>query len=212
MRGSFTGTGPMRRAAWTTIYRARAFEYALAQAEPGNTVKVAEGIYDMAGVDPESFLFGIRKASGGYSEGDHFQIQDPDAHRTILVGVDARYRHLAKQGFKWSADRASAALGIIDNSPAAALQSTQAVPSTCVQGFAGQFPCRNVDFLAQIPLSAFSSRPASAANVWGFVDLNDNREYAVIGCAMAPQSWMSAIPRIRARSPRWLGICRRGAK
>ena len=27
----------------------------------------------------------------------------------------------------------------------------------------------------------FSSRPASAANVWGFVDLNDNREYAVIG-------------------------------
>lgn len=68
-------------------------QYALAQAEPGNTVKVAEGIYDMAGVDPESFLFGIRKASGGYSEGDHFQIQDPDAHRTILVGVDARYRH-----------------------------------------------------------------------------------------------------------------------
>lgn len=157
-------------------------QYALAQAEPGNTVKVAAGIYDMLGVDPESFLFGIRKASGGYSEDDHFQIQDPDAQRTILVGVDARYRHaMAKQGFKWSADRASAALGIIDNSPAAALQSTQAVASTCVQGFAGQFPCRNVDFLAQIPLSAFSSRPASAANVWGFVDLNDNREYAVIG-------------------------------
>lgn len=157
-------------------------QYALAQAQPGNTVKVAEGIYDMTGVEPESFLFGTLKAAGGYSEDDHFQIQDPDARRTILVGVDVSYRGaMEKQGFKWAADYASAALGIIDNSPAAALQSTQAAVSTCVQGFAGQFPCRNVDFLAQIPLNGFSSRPASAANVWGFVDLNDNREYAVVG-------------------------------
>jgi choice-of-anchor B domain-containing protein len=50
-----------------------------------------------------------------------------------------------------------------------------------VQGLASQFPCRNLDFQAQIPLSGFSSRPVSAANVWGFVDLNDNREYAVLG-------------------------------
>jgi choice-of-anchor B domain-containing protein len=35
--------------------------------------------------------------------------------------------------------------------------------------------------LAQIPLTQFSSGPVSAANVWGFVDLNDNREYAVVG-------------------------------
>ena len=84
-------------------------QYALAQAQPGNTVKVAEGIYDRAGVEPESFLFGIRRAAGGYSEGDHFQIQDPEAHRTILVGVDVRYRQaMEKQGFKWAADRASA--------------------------------------------------------------------------------------------------------
>jgi choice-of-anchor B domain-containing protein len=156
--------------------------YALEQAQSGNTVKVAEGIYDMTGLDPENFLFGTRKAAGGYSEDDHFQLQDPDAHQTILFGVDARYRHaMQKQGFKWAADRAAAELGIIDNSPAAALQATQAAASTCVQGLAGQFPCRNVDFLAQIPLSVFSTRPTSAANVWGFVDLNDNREYAVIG-------------------------------
>jgi choice-of-anchor B domain-containing protein len=157
-------------------------QFALSQAEAGNTVRVAEGIYDMSGVDPESFLFGVKKATGGFSEEDHFQRQDPEAHRTILVGVDARYRHaMAKQGFKWAADRASASLGVIDDSPAAALQATQAVPSTCAQGFAGQFPCRNVDFLAQIPLGGFSTQPASAANVWGFVDLNDNREYAVVG-------------------------------
>lgn len=157
-------------------------QFALAQAEAGNTVKVAEGIYDMTGVDPESFLFGPRKAAGGYSEEDHFQAQDPDAHQTILFGVDERYRQpMEKQGFKWAADRASATAGIIATTPAVALQSVQVAPSNCVQGFAGQFPCRNVDFLAQIPLNRFSSQPTSAANVWGFVDLNDNREYAVIG-------------------------------
>lgn len=157
-------------------------QYALAQAEPGHTVKVAEGVYDMTGVDPESFLFGVRKAAGGYSEEDHFQTQDPDAHQTIVYGVDERYRQpLEKQGFKWATDRAAALLGNIATTPAVALQAAQAVPSNCVQGFAGQFPCRNVDFLAQIPLSRFSTQPTSAANVWGFVDLNDNREYAVIG-------------------------------
>jgi choice-of-anchor B domain-containing protein len=157
-------------------------QFALAQAEAGNTVKVAEGIYDMTGVDPESFLFGLRKAAGGYDEEDHFQVQDPDAHQTILIGVDERYRQpMEKQGFKWAADRASATAGVIATSPAAALQVVQGAASNCVQGFAGQFPCRNVDFLAQMPLSRFSSQPTSAANVWGLVDLNDNREYAVIG-------------------------------
>src|SRR5687767_7539999 len=119
----------------------KSIQHALLQAEAGHTVKVAEGIYDMSGVDPESFLFGVRKAAGGYSEEDHFQSQDPDAHQTILIGVDERYRQpMAKQGFKWAADRASAVLGRIGTNIAAALQATQAVPSTCVQGFAGQFP------------------------------------------------------------------------
>jgi choice-of-anchor B domain-containing protein len=157
-------------------------QFALGQAQAGNTVKVGAGIYDMSGVDPESFLFGTNKAAGGYREDDHFHDSDPDANRTILIGVDARYRSaMAKQGFTWAADRASAERGLVDTTPAPALQSVQSAVTTCSQGFAGQFPCRNVDFLAQIPLNSFSTQPVSAANLWGFVDLNDNREYAVIG-------------------------------
>src|SRR5262245_30883531 len=155
-------------------------QYALAQAEPGHTVKVAEGIYDMSGVDPETYLFGINKAAGGYAEG--FHSYDPDAHPTILVGVDPRYRAaMARQGFKWAENRAAAEAGLIDDSVADALQKTQFAPVSCVQGVAGQFPCWNVDFQAQIALNQFSTQPASAANLWGFVDLNDMREYAVIG-------------------------------
>jgi len=160
----------------------RSIQYALAQAEPGNTVKVAAGIYDMSGVEPESFLFGVVKAQGGYLEVEHFQLQDPERNPTILVGVDPRYRQaVMRLGFQWAADMASAQQEIVDNSPAPALQATQFVPMNCVQAFAGQFPCRNVDFQAQIALNQFSSQPTSAANVWGLVDLNDNREYAVVG-------------------------------
>ncbi len=160
----------------------RNIQFALEMAEPGNTVKVAAGIYDLSGVDPESFLFGVNHAQGGYEPGGHFEHQDPDAYPTILVGVDPRYRQaMMHLGFKWAADLASAQLGIVDDSPAAALQATAIAPESCVQGLAGQFPCRNVDFQSQISLNQFPSRPVSAANVWGFVDRNDGREYVVVG-------------------------------
>jgi choice-of-anchor B domain-containing protein len=160
----------------------RSIQFALAAARAGNTVKVAAGIYDMSGVDPESYLFGVKQAQGGYQPGGHFDGQDPETYLTILVGVDPRYRQaLMSHGFKWAADIASARLGIVDDSPAPALQATAITAIDCVQGFAGQFPCRNVDFISQISLNQFASQPGSASNVWGFVDLNDNREYAVVG-------------------------------
>ncbi len=80
-----------------------------------------------------------------------------------------------------------------------ALQQAQAAPAACVQGMAGQFPCRNLDFQSQIPLAQFSSRPVSAANVWGFVDLNDNREYAVVGTAQRHRDRRGHGPRESAR-------------
>ncbi len=39
-------------------------QYALAQAEPGNTLKVGAGIFDLRGVDPETFLHGPVHALG----------------------------------------------------------------------------------------------------------------------------------------------------
>ena len=157
-------------------------QYALEQAGPGNTIKVSAGVYDVTGLDPERFLFGANHAQGGYEPGGHFEEWDPEAYPTILVGVDRKYRlQMMHLGFKWAADLASANLGIVDDSPADALQATARAAEDCVQGSAGQFPCRNVDFLAQIPLNEFTSQPTSAANVWGFVDLNDDREYAVVG-------------------------------
>lgn len=157
-------------------------KYALAQAEPGNTAKVGAGVFDMSGVDPESFLYGPIRATGGYSDDDHYVESRPQQVRSIITGVDEKYRNaLAVRGFYWAASTAAAARGEAVLGGGTALQAEQALAATCTQGVAGQFPCRNLDFQSQITLAQFSSHPVSAANVWGFVDLNDNREYAVVG-------------------------------
>jgi choice-of-anchor B domain-containing protein len=156
--------------------------YALRRAEPGNTVKVGAGTFDLSNIDPETYLHGPIHATGGYDGVDHFTASRPLEVRSIAVGVDARYRHaLAVRGFHWAASAAAAARGEVSFGAGPALQAQAAVPASCTQGAAGQFPCRNLDFQSQIALAQFSSRPISAANVWGFVDLNDNREYAVVG-------------------------------
>src|SRR5687768_6698769 len=67
--------------------------YALAQAEPGNTVKVGAGVFDLSGIDPESYLHGAIHATGGYDEADHYLESRPAAVQSVIVGVDARYRN-----------------------------------------------------------------------------------------------------------------------
>ena len=155
--------------------------YALTQAAPGNTVKVGAGIFDMTGIDPESFLHGPVHAAGGYDELDHYTESRPLQVRSIVTGVDARYRHtLAVRGFYWAESAAAARRGVVSfDGPA--LQAVSAAAAPCTQGSAGAFACRNLDFQSQLPLAQLSTVPVSAANVWGFGDRNDNREYAVLG-------------------------------
>ena len=126
-----------------------------------------------------------------------------------MTGVDARYRHaLAVRGFHWAESAAAARRGVVSfGGRARAPVGQRRAATPCVQGAAGQFPCRNLDFQSQIPLAQFSSRPISAANVWGFVDLNDNREYAVLGLRNGTAIVEVTDPvRIRARSSRFPAI------
>jgi choice-of-anchor B domain-containing protein len=156
--------------------------YALTQAEPGNTVKVGAGIFDLSGIDPETYLHGPVHATGGYDGLDHYFESRPFEVRSIVTGVDARYkRALAVRGFHWAESRAAAVRGVVSFGDGPALQKVGAAATPCTQGAAGPFPCRNLDFQSQVSLAQLSSAPISAANVWGFVDLNDNREYAVLG-------------------------------
>ena len=188
--------------------------YALAQAEPGNTVKVGAGIFDLTGIDPETYLHGPVHATGGYDELDHYLESRPSQVRSIVTGVDARYRHaLAVRGFHWAESAAAARRGVVSFGGRRRFSRSARQPPPCTQGAPGQFPCRNLDFQSQIPLAQLSSAPVSAANVWGFVDLNDNREYAVLGTTQRHGHRRGHRPRrIRARSSRFPAIRRRGAR
>ena len=59
--------------------------------------------------------------------------------------------------------------------------------SSCSGGFAAEYPCQGVDFMSRVPLTSFNGNPASASNLWGYVDLDldvelgVHREYAIIG-------------------------------
>lgn len=54
--------------------------------------------------------------------------------------------------------------------------SAQGVP--CIAGFAGPYPCHNVDLLAFMPTSALVGG-SSGADIWGWTDPETGREYAV---------------------------------
>lgn len=61
------------------------------------------------------------------------------------------------------------------------LSLSELAASSCSGGFAAEYPCQGIDFMSRVPLTSFNGNPASASNLWGYVDLDDNREYAIIG-------------------------------
>lgn len=69
----------------------------------------------------------------------------------------------------------------VDPGALEALARLQA-PAACVDGrSAGVFPCRGVELTAFLSLGTLQPESRSGSNVWGFVDLDDGREYAVMG-------------------------------
>jgi choice-of-anchor B domain-containing protein len=61
------------------------------------------------------------------------------------------------------------------------LSKLELAAASCSGGFAAEYPCRGIDFMSRVPLSSFNGNPTSASNLWGYVDLDNNREYAIIG-------------------------------
>jgi choice-of-anchor B domain-containing protein len=135
----------------------------------------------------------IRVASGTYPVDDAeqlFQLVSGDVDiigdSSTLTGVPAKFAaHLSERGFHVLADQKGidiAAAARTDEMLAlhASLQSS--MPATpCTGGSANGLPCSGVDLLSHFGLADISARPGGSADVWGFVDLNSNREYAIVG-------------------------------
>jgi choice-of-anchor B domain-containing protein len=64
-----------------------------------------------------------------------------------------------------------------DRQPAHDLEAMGATP--CVGGFAGDYPCNNVDLLAFMPLATIGGGEGN--DIWGWTDPLDGTEYAIMG-------------------------------
>ncbi|WP_299126595.1 choice-of-anchor B family protein [uncultured Winogradskyella sp.] len=54
--------------------------------------------------------------------------------------------------------------------------------TNCINGFAGEYPCNNLDLMANIPISVLANTSGNpeGSDVWGWTDPMDNKEYAIV--------------------------------
>ena len=130
----------------------------------------------------------IRIAAGNYTlsnPGDVFYLVsgaiDVRADKgATLIGVPHEFaEELSARGFRVIADTKGLSRETTDKLVGTRTTlATNTAATACVGGSAAGFPCSNVDLLAHIADRTSSAR---GADIWGFVDLNTNREYAIMG-------------------------------
>ena len=145
----------------------RSISYALGQVGKNGQIRVGDGSFELTDIaDVIYMLSGAIDVRGGYD----------GALKPTLIGVPSEFAaKLEDKGFHVVVD----AKGLHHAAIASQLSvQASAVATSCVGGFAGSFPCNNVDLLAHI---SDRTPAARGADIWGFMDLNTNREYAIVG-------------------------------
>ena len=162
--------------------------YALQVAGKNAQIRVAAGSYSIE--DPGDLIYmvsGAVNVTGGHAADSDFS---PSANgRSLLAGVPLEYRELLNErGFQVIADakgidieRASQANQLLKTYQSAQI-SAAATP--CANGSAAGFPCSGIDLLAHVARQDISAAPGAVADIWGFIDLNTHREYAIIGVSV----------------------------
>jgi hypothetical protein len=72
----------------------------------------------------------------------------------------------------------------------------------CASGKSGDFACKSIMLQNNIPLAGFRTFPASASNLWGYVDPDDQHEYAIIGLS----NGTAVVDVTNAIKPRVVGV------
>ncbi len=145
----------------------RSIDFALQRVGKNGRIRVAAGKYTLS--DPGNVFYLVSNAIEVVAE--------PGA---TLVGVPHEFAgELGRLGFRVIVDSKG-----IDRDTVRKLGDTKRVlaagtaATACVGGMAGAFPCDSVDLVAHVADRAGS---ASGADIWGFLDLNTDREYAIMG-------------------------------
>ena len=162
-------------------------EYTVNKSSKGDQILVAEGLYIVDEVEVFYLLSNMVQMTGGYSTSNQFKQQDSERYATKIQGIAHTYRDaLAERGFQLVQDQKGQELGLRTNEKTwlkqySKLTTVASSSEGCNNGKSGVNDCHNIDKLSHIPLSQFSSKPTGANDIWGFVDLNNQREYALIG-------------------------------
>ena len=181
----------------------RSIDYALKRVGKNGQIRVAEGSYELAAVEDVVYLLsGAIDVRGGFRKTDSFSVRT--GAETTLIGAPFEYAdELARRGFRVIADTKGNTREITQKINALvetqASLKTNAAALPCVGGFAGAFACNNVDLLAHIADRTTSAR---GADIWGFMDLNTNREYAIVGYSVGTAVYDVSDP----ENPREVGF------
>lgn len=163
----------------------RSIGYALSRAGKGSQLRIMEGTYDVENAEDVFHLIsGVVDVSGGFKPGNTNGVSERGV--SLLEGVPPQYRDLLQgKGIQVIADskglsrakqsRANEMLGLHQQ-----LKSSLAA-APCVGGFAAGLPCDDVDLLSHVGFTDISASPSAGNDIWGFVDLNTGREYAIVG-------------------------------
>ena len=163
----------------------RTIGYALGQLGKDGKIQVAAGQYLVA--DPDvlfHLLNGTIEITGGYDAASLFNSLSEQT--TVLSGVPLDYAAaLRARGFRVIADNKLADRDALRNVQKQ-LQVHEALKSSmpatpCAGGTVNGMACEDVDLLSHVGFGDISANPANGADVWGFVDLNSHREYAIMG-------------------------------
>ena len=166
----------------------RSIDYALKRVGKNGQIRIATGDYALEA--PENVFYLVSGAIDVRAEAG-----------ATLVGVPHEFAgDLGARGFRVIADtkglNRETAQKLVDTR--ISLQSSSSA-TACVGGFAGAFPCDKVDLLAHV---ADRTPAARGADIWGFVDLNSNREYAIMGFSTGTAVYDITDP----RNPREVGF------
>lgn len=141
--------------------------YALGRVGKNGQIRVGDGSFHLSDVaDVIYLLSGAIDVRGSYG----------NEARSTVIGVPHEFAaSLEDKGFRVIADSKSVSQTAVQTQ--LSLQSSVAA-TDCSGGFAGSFPCNNVNLLAHV---ADRTPAARGADIWGFMDLNSHREYAIVG-------------------------------
>jgi choice-of-anchor B domain-containing protein len=183
-----SGTGRDQGDCLNRFRPCRSLSYAISKAGKGDSIQVAEGQYS---IQDSRQLFDVLSVNGrisaGFSKVSGYSERNA-AESTVLTGVPPEFRErFEAAGFTVIVD--SKGLGVsreesqrmrkLTAQVAASEQSHALAP--CVANQSAGFGCQSVSLLSHVSLPQLSPQSARAADVWGFVDLNTGREYALIG-------------------------------